>query len=267
MAGRFDMTAKVVSIREVAPETFLLTLHAPEIAEYAVPGQFVMIRPRQEAGFDPLLRRPFSIHRVHAQQEHIEILFRVVGRGTRLLAKVCRGSVLCVLGPLGKGFEVRPAKIPVLVGGGLGVAPLLFLADRLKGGKGVIILGALTKGFLLRLDAFSLTGLDVLVATEDGSFGNKGLVTEVLNRLLGRLEAESRRQIIVFSCGPIPMLRAVAGLSKSYQVECQVSLEAYMACGIGLCMGCAIRAGRQGYLHVCKDGPVFPANLIDWDQI
>ncbi len=267
MATRTDVSARVDSCMKVGPDTFLMRLYAPEIAENAHPGQFVMVRPGHEGEFDPLLRRPFSIHRCFASKGMIELLFRVVGRGTKLMAATQGGCLLQVLGPLGTGFALRRAKIPILVGGGLGVAPLLFLADTLRKGRGVVVVGAVSKGLLLRLDAFAETGLEVLVATEDGSFGNKGLVTEILDRLLSKVEAGSLRDIIVLSCGPMPMLKVVAGICKGYGVECQVSLETSMACGIGLCLGCAIKASSEGYVHVCKDGPVFSASRIDWSQV
>ena len=267
MAGRFDIYSKVSSQKEVGPDTFLIRLHAPEIAASARPGQFVMIKSCGEEEHDPLLRRPFSVHGVDAEDETIEILYRVTGRGTRLMAAREEGSFFKILGPLGRGFGIRKGKIPILVGGGLGIAPLLFLADSLREEKGIVVLGAITRSQLFRLDAFAGTGLEILVATEDGSFGNRGLVTEVLDRLLRRLEGDTRENIIVFSCGPMPMLRAVAGLCRGYGVECQVSLEAFMACGLGLCLGCAVKAEAGGYLHVCREGPVFSSTQIDWSGI
>lgn len=267
MPARFDMYSRISWQKEVGPDTFLLRLHVPEIAGSAKPGQFVMIKSCGEEEHDPLLRRPFSIHRVDAEDEAIEILYRVTGRGTRLMAVQEEGSFLKVLGPLGMGFGIRERKIPILVGGGLGIAPLLFLADFLREEKGIVVLGAITRGQLFRLGAFAGTGLDVIIATEDGSFGNRGLVTEVLDRLLRRLEGDARKNITVFSCGPMPMLSAVARLCGGYDVECQVSLEAFMACGLGLCLGCAVKARAGGYLHVCKEGPVFSSRQIDWSEI
>jgi len=266
MPGRFDIYSRIISRREVGPDTFLFRLNAPEIAENAVPGQFVMVRTLPEEGHDPLLRRPFSIHRADINEKWIEILFRVVGRGTRLMARQGEGSCLQVLGPLGRGFSLPGGKIPILVGGGLGMAPLLFLADVLDEKRAVVVLGAVTRSQLLRLQAFAATGLEVLVATEDGSLGNRGLVTEVLDRLLARLESDVRKNVVVFSCGPMPMMRAVASLCHNYGVACQVSLETVMACGLGLCLGCAVRSREHGYLHVCRNGPVFPANHVDWDR-
>ncbi len=267
MPGRFDISSRIVSQKEIAPDTFLLRLYAPEIAENAVPGQFVMVRPGLEEERDPLLRRPFSVHRADPDAQQIEILYRVVGRGTRMIARKQAGSHLQVLGPLGRGFSLPKGKIPILVGGGLGTAPLLFLADVLEEKRAVVVLGAVTRSQLLRLQDFSSTGLEVLVATEDGSLGNRGLVTEVLDRLLGRLEKDARKNVVVFSCGPMPMMRAVAGLCGNYSVECQVSLETAMACGLGLCLGCAVCSDTGAFLHVCRQGPVFPAGQVDWSKI
>jgi len=267
MAGRYDIYSRVVSQREVAPGTFLLRLHAAEICDSAMPGQFVMLRPTGDLEHDPLLRRPFSIHRIGREDQTLEILYRVTGRGTRLMSQAEKGTSFHLLGPLGRGFHLREGKIPVLVGGGMGAAPLLFLADSLKDGKAVIILGAITRRQLPRLDAFASTGLELVLSTEDGSLGNRGLVTEVLERLIGRLDPDSRRNLLVCACGPMPMMKAVSGLCDIHQVECQVSLEVSMACGLGLCLGCAVKGKGGRYLHVCKEGPVFSAGRVDWEMI
>ena len=268
MAGRFDRIYQITSNRQIAPETHLMRLAAPELARHAVPGQFAMIRAGEDESLDPLLRRPLSIHQADSSGGTVDFLYRVVGRGTRLLSEKAPGDHVAVLGPLGRGFSVRHEAIPVLVGGGLGVAPLLFLAKSLQGRLGVICLGAITKSQLLRLSAFTDTGLEILAATEDGSFGTRGLVTEALDRMLAGLEAEDRQRIQILACGPVPMLRAVVRLAGHYRCPCQVSLEAFMACGSGLCLGCAVPdASGQGYLHVCREGPVFDASRIDWERI
>jgi dihydroorotate dehydrogenase electron transfer subunit len=268
MPRRFDHTYEIVSNRQVAPETFLLQVAAPEFAGQAIPGQFAMLRAAGDAVFDPLLRRPLSIHRVNREQTRADFLYRVVGKGTMLLSKRRPGHHLRILGPLGRGFHVQEGAIPVLVGGGLGVAPLLFLADMLRGQRGIICLGAITRGQILRLDAFTRTGLELLIATEDGSLGTRGLVTEVLDRMLAGLDRQDRKRIQILACGPVPMLKAVVRLSTHYDCPCQVSLEAFMACGSGLCLGCAVPASSgDGYLHVCKEGPVFDASRIDWERI
>ncbi len=255
---------KVLSNTEIRPNIFLLKVASPEISVSATPGQFCMLRVTEDESNDPFLKRPLSIHWINKDTGEIQFLYRIVGRGTELLSLIREGEEIELIGPLGQGFKIEDKEIPIIVGGGLGIAPLLFLADILRGTRGVVILGAVTKSHLLRLGAFKESGLEILVATEDGSFGNKGLVTEVFDRLMARLDESDRKRCMVFSCGPFPMLRALYHLCKIYGVKCQVSLETFMACGTGLCLGCAVKA-REGFLHVCKDGPCVDAKLIDWE--
>jgi len=261
-----DLNSTILSNSRIAPETYLLRVSAPPIAEGSLPGQFAMLKVCAETSCDPLLRRPLSIHRLDRDSGSAEFLYRVVGRGTRMLGEMKRGDTIRILGPLGRGFTLKKGCIPVLVGGGLGMAPLLFLAESLMGRRGIIILGAVTKRHLLRLNAFAATDLELLVCTEDGSLGNRGVVTESLDRLLSELDMEARRQICVAACGPLSMLKAVVNLCKDYHVECQVSMETVMACGCGLCLGCALKA-VDGFVHVCKEGPVFHAARLDWSSL
>ncbi len=263
---KFNSRAKIISNIEIRPDIFLMKVAAPIIASSAIPGQFCMLSPHKVPKYDPLLRRPLSIHDVFLETGEVEFLYRVVGKGTKLLSCLQKGDDILTLGPLGNGFSMIDQQIPILVGGGLGVAPLLFLAKRLKGQRAVAILGAVTKSQLLRLEAFKKTDLEILVATEDGSFGNKGLVTEVLDRLFANLDEKSRKRVCVFACGPIPMLRAVWHICSLYKTRCQVSMETHMACGTGLCLGCAI-FGKDGFIHVCKEGPCFNAEDIYWEKI
>ncbi len=263
---KFNLKARILYNKEIRPDIFLMKVIAPAIASSAKPGQFCMLSPHKFEELDPLLRRPLSIHNVLSETGEVEFLYRVIGRGTKILSSLDVGDNILILGPLGNGFSMFNKQIPVLVGGGLGVAPLLFLARSLKGQKAVAILGAVTKNQLLRLDAFRQTDLEILVATEDGSFGNEGLVTEVLDRLLSNLDEDSRKKVCVFACGPMPMLRAVWHLCVLYKSRCQVSLETHMACGTGLCLGCAMH-GTSGYVHVCKEGPCFDGKEINWDKI
>ena len=253
-----------------------MRVDGPEMAQNARPGQFAMLKIGAEENYDPLLRRPLSIHRTSKEKGTVDFLYKVTGRGTKLLAKKKAGERIKILGPLGRGFRIMDDTVPVLVGGGLGVAPLLFLAEEISGRKGVICLGAVTRNQLLEIDKFRETGMEILVATEDGSLGLHGFVTEVLDRMFAGLDHASRQRIQVLSCGPTPMLKAVKRVCDHYGANCQVSLEAFMACGSGLCLGCAVpaaprpsRKGGEGtdFLHVCKEGPVFQADQIDWERI
>jgi dihydroorotate dehydrogenase electron transfer subunit len=208
----------------------------------------------------PFWRRPFSICR--ARPGKIELLIKTVGQGTRLLAQKKTGETLDILGPLGRGFSLAEKKPVLLVGGGFGVAPLLFLAETLRRKKRPmeVLLGGKCQDDLLLRKELKLAGAGVACTTEDGSLGTKGLVTKLVRDYL-----ESRtRDWHVVAAGPFPMLKAVAALAREYGVSAEVSLEEMMACGLGVCNGCVIKvAGR--FQRVCKDGPVFQAEEVEWN--
>jgi len=206
-------------------------LYCPEIARSAEPGQFVHLRVEDRE--EPLLRRPFSIYRV--ENEKIEILYKVVGRGTKILSQKGKRERIDLLGPLGKGFKMNSTvKRVILVAGGVGVAPLYFLASRCAAAKVqeiIVFLGAEDKKRLLCEEEFKGLGAKVKVATENGSRGFKGLISDLFARWLssGQLLSES----LICACGPLPMLRKIASLSKRRKAVCYVSLEQRMGCGIG----------------------------------
>ena len=241
-----------------------MRLAVSQTAKGARPGQFVHIRC--SSGYDPLLRRPFSIHK--RAQGIVDILYQVVGKGTEILSKKKGGDQLDFLGPLGKGFEIEPAFSTIfIVGGGMGVAPLYMVAQeitRLGQGKEVtVLLGAKNKDLILDKDDFERLGMRVMVATEDGSEGYRGLVSDLFERLI---LSQTSLSLAVYSCGPVSMLRKIAEVSCRRGFFCQVSLEQRMGCGVGACLGCVIR-GKSGYLRVCKEGPVFHAQEILWDNL
>jgi dihydroorotate dehydrogenase electron transfer subunit len=250
----------VVRNEEVARDTFLMELEAPSIASAAKPGQFVMLRVSERP--DPLLRRPFSICSTR-EGGTLLLLYRVVGRGTRILAETGPGGHLSLMGPLGHGFRVPGAtQSSLMAAGGMGLAPLVFLAGLAGEGRCTLMAGYGTAAEIIPLERVGAGGLHASVATEDGSAGHKGLVTELLEGALAETVGET-----VYACGPLPMLRRVAALCLERGVDCQVSLESFMACGLGACQGCAVKAGPEEgrtYLHVCGDGPVFRASAIDW---
>lgn len=257
--------AKLTRNDMVAPGVRLLGLEAPELAAAAQPGQFVMLRV--DPGGDPLLARPFSVYAVEG--EELSILYRVVGRGTRRLARLKPdGERLVVWGPLGRPFDLDLER-PLLVAGGMGLAPLVFAARRLgeagrevRGLYGVATKRELVGGQPLDLDGYFIDSLVWRVSTEDGTFGRRGVVTRRLEEVL-----EQDPPGAVLACGPLAMLKAVAGLCEARQVPCQVSLEAPMACGVGACLGCALPAAEGGYLRVCREGPVLPAQRLDWRRL
>src|SRR3989339_347401 len=254
--NKYEEQAEVLRQEQLMPEIFRLTLRAPEIAANARPGQFVMVQT--SPGYDPLLRRPLSIHQTIGHDQ-VQLLYKVVGKGTRLLATMTAGQQLNLTGPLGHGFELAASKAICLVGGGMGIAPLYFLAREILRNtcppKCVVLLGARTAAELGPLPGnFMDLGVTTHLATDDGSLGHHGFVAELL---LQHLDPELKWTVC--ACGPHPMMKAVAGQCRKQGWECQVSLEATMACGIGACLGCAVpQAELSGpYLHVCKDGPVF----------
>lgn len=243
-----------------------MTLGAPELAEICSPGQFLHVLCH--SGNDPILRRPFSIHDADSKLGLVSLLYQVRGRGTQLLAERLPGEMLDVLGPLGRGFDLpKAAGQPILlVGGGMAVAPLYFLARRISETTGcaktAFLIGAHTEDMLLCLDEFALLRLVVQTATEDASHGHHGLVTDLLESYL-----HGGDKPLVYACGPWPMLKAVAEITRAHGLKCQVSTEAKMACGVGACMSCVIKV-RDGdsakYVRSCKEGPVFDADEVIW---
>jgi dihydroorotate dehydrogenase electron transfer subunit len=259
--AQYQENVTVTGVEQFSSDHWRLTLVAPRIAATARPGQFVMVRPG--AGRDPLLGRPFSLHRTAADGT-IQIYFKVVGRGTELIAGVRPGSHLAVFGPLGRGFRLQEQAGAILVGGGLGIAPLLFLAEEIRRKKAAysadsLLLGARRHDELAPLlGDFAACGLQLHTATDDGSLGHHGLITD----LLGELQIPGGS--VVYTCGPEPMMAAVASFCRRSGLSCQASVESVMACGMGACLGCS-RLNRQGeYTHVCLNGPVYDAEELIW---
>ena len=264
--------AVVVSNREAGAGYRLLRLSAPGVCAAARPGQFVHVRVPD---FDPVaLRRPLSICDADAGSGILEILFKVVGRGTEALSRVREGASADLLGPLGNGFqEPDPSARTVLAGGGYGVAPLYFLARRLaasgRPGRAAPLLfaGARTASDLLLLDRFGALGVEVRPATNDGSAGLRGLVTAALDAWLAERPPDAPPPEC-FVCGPAPMLRAFDERALAAGFRAWLSLDRRMACGVGACFGCTqtVRDGAATAIaRVCSDGPVFPSGRIVWD--
>jgi len=263
-----QIDAKIVENREIAPERYKMVLSAPEIAHQASPGQFVHVRVSR--GYAPLLRRPFSIHRVQGQK--IEILYKVVGKGTEILSRKKRNGYLDILGPLGKGYRLpSTSKISdvILVAGGTGVASLMFLAESTLHAHPelsiLVLIGAKNREELLCEKDFTRLGCRVNVATENGTRGYKGLASELLEKCL--LLSRDTFKPSLFACGPTEMLKRIGEISRRHRFPCQVSLEEHLACGIGACFGCVVKAKSSTYTYkrVCKDGPVFDAGELIWE--
>lgn len=250
---------------------FRLTLHAPEVARKVQPGQFVMVAVHPlvaaeaenlVARWDPLLRRPFSICRADANRGEIALMGETRGRGSALLAAALPGQRYSLLGPLGRPFRLERARRRLLlVGGGMGVAPLLFAGERFAaGGHEVSVLfGYRTQSAVVGWEETAAWAAGRYLATEDGSAGEKGLVSDVLRRLL----AERGKVDAILACGPPGMLAAVTGVAREARVHCLVSLERAMGCGFGVCLSCAVARPDGTYALVCTDGPVFAAEEVD----
>jgi len=260
--AQYQEKTTVLRVEQFTDLHFRITLEAPQIAAIARPGQFVMIRTGR--GKDPLLRRPFSIHQTSTNNT-IQIYFKVVGRGTDILARVRDGEQISVFGPLGRGFRMVKEAPAVLVGGGLGIAPILFLAKeisrlRKNSNEDLILLGARDKSEIAPLiNDFQQFGLRVQTATDDGSLGHHGFVTELLQ------QHDLPPETVVYACGPEPMMARLSAICKTAGYACQVSVESVMACGMGACLGCTRPAKNGTYTHVCLHGPVYNAEDLVWN--
>lgn len=247
---------KITSVEYLHPRFVLIKLKSDEALPEIKPGQFVEVKV--EGSASTFLRRPISINYVDRNNDEIWLLVQLVGEGTKAMARLNEGDFLNVLFPLGNGFSVpKKGEKVLLVGGGVGVAPLLEYGKALKevGAKPVFLLGARTKTDLMQLDLFGKYG-DVYITTEDGTEGEKGFVTQhsVLTK-----ESFDR----ISTCGPKPMMVAIAKFAKANSISCEVSLENMMACGLGACL-CCVEKTVKGNVCVCKEGPVFNINDLTW---
>ncbi|SDO89896.1 dihydroorotate dehydrogenase electron transfer subunit [Desulforhopalus singaporensis] len=260
--SQYQENATVTRVEQFSATNYRITLNCPEIAGCAEPGQFVMVRTTTSK--DPLLRRPFSIHQCLGDGS-LQLYFKVVGRGTDLLSKVSPGEKISVFGPLGRGYRLNSTKPAIFVGGGMGIAPLLFLVKeycRLKKecGEDIVLLGGRDKSEVAPLvDDFEVYGPSVVASTDDGSFGQQGFVTELLQNIA------LPPSCVLYGCGPEPMLKALGAFCRDRNIECQVSVESVMACGMGACLGCSRPAKDGTYTHVCVHGPVFDAEKLAWN--
>lgn len=234
------------------------------------PGQFVMLAPGAESAaprHDPLLPRPMAIYLTETKGDSdvVTVLYKVEGRGTRLLAAARPGERVRVVGPLGQGFPLPEAgRRAILVGGGTGTASLYALArDALARGPVTVILGARRADLLMAEQDFEKLGVDLRIATEDGSVGEQGLVTDLLRPLLD----DPAEPSIVYACGPTPMMRACHELASAAGVACRVALENRMACGFGVCLGCAVPMAEGGFTLVCHRGPVYESQTLAWEGL
>lgn len=255
MNKKYWLKTRVIDNTAVTDDTYRLELFAPELIQ-ASPGQFVMLTVNDLS--DPLLNRPLGIAGINKAAQSIIVFYRVLGKGTSLLSQIKVGDQLKVLGPLGNTFNLTLQR-PLLIGGGMGLAPLLFVAQALSNSPLTIIAGGRTKRELFWEKLFADLGHKVYATTDDGSAGVKGNCLTPLPSLLQQGSVEG-----ILACGPGPMLKAVAEYATANKIFCQVSLEQHMGCGFGACLTCTCdRKDGNGYLHVCKEGPVFDAGEVN----
>ena len=272
--------ARVIENVRIARDTHRLRFACAEMARRILPGQFLMLRL---AGVnDPLIGRPLALYDTvpdsSGEPAAIDVVYLVKGKFTSRLATYLPGQVLDVWGPLGNGFEPRPAEQLIMVAGGIGQTPFVAVAQEVLGRRRygaparecspvkrvTLCYGARSADLFAGLDDFERAGVDVRLATDDDSRGHKGFVTEILKRVLA--ETDPSRQIV--ACGPEPMLEAVAKIALAERVPCQVSLETPMACGVGICFTCVAKvrdaSGEWDYKRTCVEGPVFDAHALEW---
>ncbi len=249
----------ILSKKTLAKEIYDLTIFCPDVAEAAVAGQFVNVKVD---GF--MLRRPISICSIDKNKGTLRIIFEVRGEGTKVMSQLAEGAMIDIVAPLGgRGFEMDGHETAVIIGGGIGNPPMLAVAENF-GKNATVISGYRNASAVILQEDFAATGAETILCTDDGSAGRKGFVTDALKEVLA-----SKKPDVIYACGPNVMLRRIIEIAKENGVKCQVSLEERMGCGVGACLVCAcrtIRDGNEYYAHVCKDGPVFNAEEVLFDE-
>jgi len=263
-----NFKAKILMNGKVKQGYYRMLLDAAAVKEPVQPGQFV--NARVENGLQPFLRRPFSIYNYEPGSRTIELVYKVLGEGTRILSEKVMGQSIDVIGPLGNGYEL-PAKNRrvILVGGGTGLISLYYLtkvlAERRQKETTVLAGYSDMKNIIIDKD-FEALGINFMVATEDGSRGYRGCVTDLLKEILNTGSVDT----VIFSCGPKPMLKEVVRVAGRLNPDCFVSLEEYMGCGVGACMSCVVKVksakskNKHEYKRICREGPVFRGSQLLW---
>lgn len=254
------LDCKILEKEEISDGIFKFTLEADELAKSAKAGNFIEIQVSSTG--EPFLRRPISIYNIDGR--NIEIIFQVKGRGTELLSEKKVGDKINVLGPLGKGcFTIKDYQKAYIIGGGIGTYPLYELAKELKSANvdTTMYMGFRNKALVTLENEFESVCNKTVITTDDGSYKQKGFALDVLKK-----DCKIEKPDIIFACGPLPMLKAVQKFANEENIECEMSLEERMGCGIGACLGCAVKVISEGetkYGHVCKDGPVFKSTTVE----
>lgn len=254
----YQEEATILENKSIAKDFFVITVKSPKIAKAAMPGQF--LNYRVTGSNDPLLRRPFGVYGADPKTGILKSLYCVKGKGTEILSRKKTGDKISITGPHGNGFGVLDSeKSLLMVGGGFGTAPLAFLAEKAKNKNITVAIGGRSKELILCEDDFKKLGFRVLVSTDDGTYGRQGLVTDLVQDVLGKEQIDK-----VITVGPIPMMKAVAKIVEKHNIPCLVTMEERMACGIGVCKGCVAKVAGE-YATVCKNGPVFDSKEVEFE--
>jgi len=254
---------QIEKTEQLAKGIYRMTIKSEYVSENAKPGQFVNVKCSE--GINALLRRPISICKVDKDRATFDIVFQIKGIGTEYLSQKNTGSEIDIIAPLGTPFHLDDGyrKIAV-VGGGIGIFPLLYTLREIKGAEKRAYIGFRNKDFAVLVDEFESNCNVLNISTDDGSMGYKGLVTDILEDDLKSCSFD-----IIYTCGPTPMLKKVVEIAKKNNIKCQVSMEQRMGCGIGACLVCACKTKKEDgweYRHVCKDGPVFWSDEVIFDE-
>ena len=255
--------AELIKKEKLLDDLYKFSVDAKEIVELANPGNFIEIRINENS--DPFLRRPISIYNLDKENGVLEFIFQVKGKGTELLAKKKEGDKIDIIGPLGNGtFKFEEYKNIAVIGGGIGIFPLYELSKQAKnaGKKVYTYLGFRNKDLVTLENEFDEVSTMLTITTDDGSYKNSGFAINYLEN-----DLEKNNIDCIYACGPLPMLKAVKKLAEEKEIPCQISLEEKMGCGMGVCLGCAVRTSTSTdnnpqYLHVCKAGPVFDSKMV-----
>ena len=254
--------AKLVKKEKLLDGLYKFSVEAKKIVDLAKPGNFVEIKVNEN--LDPFLRRPISIYNLDKEKGILEFIFQVRGNGTNILAKKEEGDLIDIIGPLGSGtFKFEGKKNIAIIGGGIGIFPLYELAKEANN-SGLNVhtyLGFRNKDLVTLENEFEAVSTNLTITTDDGSYKEKGFAINFLNEDIENFDC-------IYACGPLPMLRAVKKLAEEKGIQCQVSLEEKMGCGLGVCLGCAVKTAASPkdapeYVHVCKAGPVFDSKIVE----
>lgn len=248
------VVGKILANEAINANVKRMVIEVPQIAEAAQPGQFVHVKKPDSVNF---LRRPFSIADADRENGTITLIYRIVGKGTAEYAAMKVGEAFSILGPIGNGFALKDGR-PLLIGGGVGIAPLIYLSRQIKDQKPILLIGGKNKDEVFWEKYLQEFADKIYITTDDGSVGFKGFTVQLLPQILAENNIEH-----IYTCGPNIMMEGVAKLAHEHDIDCQVSLEKRMACGIGVCLGCTFEGKLTGKRRkVCTEGPVFASKEV-----